>query len=67
MTRIRKNYDGPGRNKTYDTGSRKNVPRAKVVKEIKQGQHPGAHIYKLGGIEFPRDNPDGSTKDNVNR
>jgi hypothetical protein len=67
MTRIKKNHNGPGRDKTYDIGSRKDVSRAQVVKEIEQDKHKGAHIYKFDGIKFPRDNPDGSKKDNVNR
>ena len=67
MTRIKKSHDGPGRDKTYDIGPRKNIPRAQVVTEIKQGKHPGAHVYTLNNIEFPRDDPDGSTSDNVNR
>lgn len=67
MTRIRKNNDRPGPNKTYDIGSRKNIPRSTVVKEIRQGKHPGAHLYTHDGTKFPRDNPDGSTKDNVNQ
>ena len=67
MTRIRKSHDGAGRDKTYNIGSRKDVPLAKVVKEIKQGKHPGAHLYKYDGINFPRDNPDSSKRDNVNK
>jgi len=67
MTKIKKNHDGVGRDKTYDIGNRKDVPIGKVVKEIKAGKHHGAHLYKLGGINFPRDNRDDSKKDNVNR
>lgn len=67
MTRIKKNHNGTGRNKTYDIGSRKNIPLGQVVKEIKQGKHQDAHLYKYNGINFPRDNPDSSKKDNVNR
>ena len=67
MTKIKKNHNGTGRDKTYDIGSRKNIPLGTVVKEIKQGKHPGAHLYTNNGIKFPRDNPDGSEKDNVNR
>ncbi|PJE74484.1 MAG: DUF3892 domain-containing protein [Candidatus Taylorbacteria bacterium CG10_big_fil_rev_8_21_14_0_10_41_48] len=67
MTKIRKNHDGVGRDKTYDIGDRKNIPLNKVVKEIKEGEHSGAHLYNFGGINFPRDNPDNSKRDNVNR
>lgn len=67
MTRIIKNHNGVGRDKTYDIGNRKDIPLTKVVKEIKAGKHPDAHLYKLGGINFPRDNKDRSKRDNVNR
>lgn len=68
MTKIKGNNDGKnGRNETYNIGSRKNVPRTQVVKEIKQGKHPDAHVVKVKGREYARDNPDGSKSDNVNR
>lgn len=68
MTKIKGNNDGPGgRNETYDIGNRKDVPRTQVVKEIKQGKHPDAHVVKVNGREYARDNPDHSKKDNVNR
>jgi hypothetical protein len=68
MTRIKGRNDGPGgRNEHYDIGNRKDVPRPIVVREIKQGQHPGAHVVKINGREYARDNPDKSTSDNVNR
>lgn len=68
MTKIVGNHDGPGgRNESYKIGVRKNVPRRTAVKEVKQGQHPGAHVVKINGREYVRDNPDSSTKDNVNR
>lgn len=68
MTKIVGNNDGPGgRNKTYKIGSRPNVPRRTAVKEVKQGEHKGAHVIKVNGREYVRDNPDSSTKDNVNR
>lgn len=67
MTRIKGNNDGPnGRNETYKIGSRPNVPRTQAVKEVKAGMHPGAHVVKINGREYVRDNPDGSTRDNVN-
>ena len=68
MAKIKGNNDGPGgRNETYDIGSRKEVPRPQVVKEIKQGKHPDAHVVKINNREYARDNPDHSKKDNVNR
>ena len=68
MTKIKGQNDGPGgRNKHYDVGSRKNVPRRNIVAEIKRGEHPGAHVVKINGREYARDNPDRSKSDNVNR
>lgn len=68
MNKIKGKRDGPGgRNEHYDIGKRKNVPRAKVVKEIEAGEHPGAHVLKVKGKKYARDNPDSSEKDNVNR
>lgn len=67
MTKIRGRQDGPnGRNEHYDIGSRKNVPRSKVVQEIQDGKHPGAHVVRINNRNYARDNPDGSTNDNVN-
>lgn len=68
MTKIVGNNDGPsGRNETYKIGSRKEVPRRQAVKEVKSGEHPGAHVVKINNREYVRDNPDHSKKDNVNR
>jgi hypothetical protein len=68
MTRIVGNNDGPnGRNESYRIGSRNHVPRLQAVKEVKQEKHPDAHIVKINGREYVRDNPDHSKKDNVNR
>lgn len=68
MTKIRGRNDGPGgRNEHYDIGPRKNVPRHQVVKEIEQGKHSGAHVVKVNGRKYARDNPDHSSADNVNR
>jgi len=68
MTRIKGKNDGPGgRNEHYDIGQRKNVSRTTVVKEIESGKHSGAHVVKVNGKKYARDNPDSSTKDNVNR
>lgn len=68
MTNIVGNNDGPGgRNETYIIGSRKNVKRVEAVKEVKHGKHSGAHVVKVNGREYVRDNPDTSKADNVNR
>lgn len=68
MTRIKGRNDGPGgRNEHYDIGNRKNVSRRVVVAEIKSGEHSGAHVVKINGREYARDNPDSSKSDNVNR
>ena len=68
MTLIRGKNDGPGgRNEHYDIGARKDVPRRNVVAEIKRGEHPDAHVINVEGREYARDNPDASTKENVNR
>jgi len=68
MTKIIGNNDGPGnRNSTYKIGSRPAVPRRTAVKEVKEGKHPDAHVVKINGREYVRDNPDRSKNDNVNR
>ncbi|SFG58194.1 DUF3892 domain-containing protein [Methylobacterium gossipiicola] len=68
MSKIKGRNDGPGgRNEHYDVGSRQNVPRRNVVAEIKRGEHPDTHIVNVNGREYARDNPDASTRDNVNR
>lgn len=68
MTKIKGKNDGPGgRNEHYDVGARKNVPRKQIVDEIKKGEHSDAHVVKINGREYARDNPDRSKKDNVNR
>lgn len=68
MAKIKGNNDGPGgRNETYTINSRRNVPRAVAVKEVEHGKHPDAHVVKINGRKYVRDNPDNSKKDNVNR
>lgn len=68
MTKIIGNNDGPGgRNESYKIGDRKEVPRKVAVQEVKQGKHIGAHVVKINGREYVRDNPDNLKKDNVNR
>ena len=68
MTKIIGNNDGPGgRNESYRIGNRKEVKRTDAVREVKDGKHPDAHVVKVNRREYVRDNPDSSTKDNVNR
>ncbi|MFA5947051.1 MAG: DUF3892 domain-containing protein [Patescibacteria group bacterium] len=68
MTDIKGNQDGPGgRNETYKIGSRREVPRVQAVREVKAGTHDGAHVVKINGREYVRDNPDSSKRDNVNQ
>lgn len=68
MTKIRGNNDGPGgRNESYKVPGRGTVSRGQLVKEVDQGKHPGAHTVEVNGRRYVRDNPDGSTKDNVNQ
>lgn len=68
MTNIIGNNDGPnGRNESYKIGSRTNVPRVQAVMEVQAGMHPGAHVVTINGRRYVRDNPDSSTRDNVNR
>lgn len=68
MTKIIGNNDGfGGRNESYKIGNRKEVKRTEAVKEVKQGKHPDAHVVKVNGREYVRDNPDHSKNDNVNR
>lgn len=68
MAKIRGKNDGPGgRNEHYDIGSRKDVPRNDAVREVERGKHPNYHIYERGNQKYIRDNPDHSTKDNVNK
>ncbi len=67
MSKIKGRQDGiGGRNEHYDVGSRKNVPRREVIKEVKAGKHSDVHLYQRGGQTYVRDNPDGSKVDNVN-
>lgn len=68
MSKITGNNDGPnGRNESYRVGNRFGVPRDVVVREVEQGRHPGYHVVSRDGERYVRDNPDGSTSDNVNR
>ena len=68
MTKIIGNNDGLNeRNESYKIGGRSKVPRTQAVKEVEQGKHKGAHVVKINGRKYVRDNPDNSKRDNVNR
>ena len=68
MAKITGNNDGPGgRNETYRVGNRFNVPRDVVTREVDRGLHDGYHNVTIDNQTYVRDNPDGSTHDNVNR
>ena len=59
MTKIKGKNDGPnGRNEHYEIGKDKNIPRRNAVAQVKRGEHPGAHVVKVKGREYVRDNPD---------
>lgn len=67
MARIKGRNDGPnGRNEHYDVGSRTNIPRRKMVQEVKDGKFPNNHVVEINGQKYVRDNPDGTKRDNVN-
>ncbi|NOG32835.1 DUF3892 domain-containing protein [Halomonas sp. TBZ9] len=66
-THIRGNGDGSnGENATYTVRGRGRVPRKQLVKEVKDGRHPGHSIYTLNGVEYVRANPDQSEHNNIN-
>jgi hypothetical protein len=68
MAKIRGNRDGEnGRNESYQIGNRPNVPRSTAVREVERGDHPGKHVIEVNGEKYVRDNPDSSTRDNVNQ
>lgn len=68
MGKIRGNQDGPnGRNESYKIGSRAHVSRTQAVKEVELGKHKGNHVVRINGKKYVRDNPDPSSKDNVNQ
>lgn len=64
---IKGNKDGKGGgNDSYRIPGRGDVRRGTLVREVKQGKHPDHSIYKIGGKEYVRANPDSSEKNNVN-
>lgn len=57
--------DVSGRNTHFSVGNRKNVTRVQVVKEIKNGQHPGYHVRKINNVLTPVSNPDKNANNNI--
>ncbi|RRW46564.1 DUF3892 domain-containing protein [Pseudomonas luteola] len=65
---IRGNGDGRnGRNESYTIPGRGVVPRARLVREVDAGKHPGFNTVNVNGTEYVRSNPDSQTSNNVNR
>lgn len=66
MTRIRGKQDGPnGRNEHY-VYKGKTYSRPDMVKKV-ENQGLGAHVIKVNGRKYVRDNPEGNKQDNVNQ
>ena len=65
--RIKGNGDSQnGSNATYRIAGRgTNIPRQKIVRELKQGKHPNFAPYKRNGVEYVRGNPNPRKSDNV--
>lgn len=63
------NQDGEnGENETFRIPGRgTDLPRDLIVEEIEQGKHPDFHVYERDGVKYPRENPNPSIGDNVNR
>lgn len=66
--KIKGNNDGSnGRNDTYTIPGRgSNIPREKIVKEVKQGNHPNHTITIINNVEYVKAKPNKNTNDNVN-
>lgn len=55
-----------GRNeKFHDNYTGKDMTRAQLVKEIKNGNYDNYHIRELNGIKTPVSNPDSSKNNNL--
>lgn len=66
---IKGNQDGAkGGNDTYTIPGRgSNIPRPKLVKEVKQGKHPEHTTTKINGKEYIKAKPNNKKNDNVNK
>jgi len=67
-THIKGNNDGlKGGNETYNIKGRgSNIPRTKLVKEVKDEKHPNHTTTKINGKEYVKAKPNNKTNDNVN-
>ena len=54
-----------GANTHYRLTTGKTVTRVQGIKLEKQGKLDGYHVMKRNGIEYLRDDPDKSTRDNI--
>lgn len=66
---IKGNQDGVnGGNDTYNiVGRGTNIPRATIVKEIKQGKHPEHTVTKINNEEYAKSKPNSTENDNINK
>lgn len=61
-------HDGQkGGNDTYSIPGRGNVSRGELVKEVKDGKHPGFMTTTINGKEYVKGNPDGKDSNNINQ
>lgn len=63
------NQDGvKGGNETYNIqGRESNIPRTKLVKEVKAGKHPNHTTIKRNAKEYIKAKPNSTINDNVNK
>jgi hypothetical protein len=55
-----------GLNTHFSVGGRSEIPRGKLVNEIKRGEHPDYHVMNHpSGKQIPRSNPDRSHSNNL--
>lgn len=66
MTRIRGHQDGPNGGNEHYTYKGQVYTRPQMVKKV-ENEGLGAHIIKVEGKKYVRDNPDGTKNDNVNQ
>lgn len=56
-----------GRNQKFldPNAGGKSMTRPQFVREIEQGNYPGYHVRKIGGLKTPASNPNRSEGDNL--
>ncbi|MBM3210641.1 DUF3892 domain-containing protein [Candidatus Poribacteria bacterium] len=57
--------DENGANTHYRLSDGRTVTRRQAVSMVRRGELPGYHIIKINGVEYLRDNPDKTEKDNI--